>query len=51
MSDEEVKEFIDHFGDKLPNPEHYPRQMAYYVKLWKYYKSKEVKNDGVQDPS
>lgn len=43
MTDEEViKEYEamkEHFGE-LPNPEQEPRRFAYYVKLWKYYKTK-----------
>lgn len=44
MTEEEVlKEYeamADYFGDALPNFEHHPRQFAYYVKLWRYYKSR-----------
>ena len=45
MSDEEVlkmyNEMVEYYRDRLPNFEHYPKQFAYLVKLWKYYKSKE----------
>ena len=44
MTDEEIlkayKEMVTEFGDKLPNPDHYPRIFAYYVKLYKYYKER-----------
>ena len=42
MTDDEImksyEEMADMFGDKLPNPDHYPLTFAYYVKLYKYYK-------------
>ena len=45
MSDEEVlsfyNELVEHFGDKLANFEHYPKQFAYQVKLYKYYKERQ----------
>lgn len=48
MTDAEVlKEYNamqDYFGDRLPNFEHYPRQFAYYVKLYRYYKGKQNEN-------
>lgn len=34
----------EYFGDILPNFEHYPRQFAYYVNLYRYYKSKTNEN-------
>jgi hypothetical protein len=44
MSDEEIEKALDEmrsmFGE-LPNPEHEPRRFAWYVKLWKYYKTVE----------
>ena len=41
-TDEEIKEFLEMFSDyDIPNPEHYPRCFAYYVKLYKFYKSRE----------
>mgnify|MGYP007091121657 FL=1 len=43
MSDEEALKFYEelqeHYGDKLANFEHYPRQFANQVKLYKYYLS------------
>lgn len=45
MTDEEVLKFYgeleEHYGDKLPNFEHYPKQFLYCVKLYRYYKSKQ----------
>lgn len=45
MSDDEIltlyNEMVEYYGDRLPNFEHYPRQFAYCVTLWKYYKSKQ----------
>ena len=34
-----IEEFLKEFGDKLPNPDHYPAQVAYLVKLFLYDKS------------
>ena len=40
--DEEIKEFLEMFKNyDIPNPEHYPKCFAYYVKLYKFYKSRE----------
>lgn len=40
MTDREVEEFYDklvkEYGDKLPNPEHYPRVFRYYVELYRH---------------
>jgi hypothetical protein len=40
MTDEQAQEIlnkmVEEFGDKLPNPEHYPRAFAYYVRLFRY---------------
>jgi len=40
MTDQEVLEFYDklveEYGDKLPNPEHYPNTFKYYVRLYRY---------------
>lgn len=45
MTDDEVlkayDELVKEFGDKLPNPDHYPKVFAYYVKLYKYYKERK----------
>jgi len=42
MTNEELEkiaqEMIEHYGDRLPNPEHEPNRFAYYVKLFKYEK-------------
>ena len=45
MTNEEIQEFFEMFGDRLPNFEQYPNSFAYYGKLFKYYKSLEVKPD------
>ena len=43
MTDEEIikmyEEMVEYFGT-LPNPEHEPRRFAYFVKIFKYYKSR-----------
>ena len=45
MTDEEAISFYEElekeFGDRLPNFEHYPRQFAMQVKLYKYYKERK----------
>lgn len=35
-TDEEIKRFVDYFGNQLPNPTNYPKTFSYYVKLWRY---------------
>lgn len=41
MTEEEILKMYDEmlkmFGDKLPDPEHYPIQFAYYVRLYKHF--------------
>jgi len=43
MTNEELEkiaqEMIEHYGDRLPNPEHEPLRFQYYVKLFKYVKT------------
>lgn len=40
MTDEQILDtynrMVAHYGDSLPNPEHYPKQFQYYVKLFTY---------------
>jgi len=40
MSDEQAYEIYDQmkkvYGDKLPNPIHFPNSFEYYLKLFKY---------------
>jgi hypothetical protein len=36
--DEQIEEFLRIYGDRLPNPEHCPKEFEYYVKLYKYCK-------------
>lgn len=42
MTDEEIiklyEELVEFYGDRLVNFEHYPRQFAMQVKLFKYYR-------------
>jgi len=38
MTTEQIQEFLDMFGDQLPDPKHYPRQFQYYVLLYKFTK-------------
>ena len=41
MTDEQVlsiyEKMQEYYGDKLPNPEHEPKQFEYCVKMMKYY--------------
>ena len=37
MTDEDIKGFIDYFGeDKIPNPDHYPQKVTWLMKWYKY---------------
>jgi hypothetical protein len=55
MSDEEIISFYEelkaHYKDSLVNFEHYPRQFATQVRLYKYYKAREAEAEKVVDPS
>ena len=33
-NDEELQEFMDYFGDQLPNPEHHPLKMMWLGRWW-----------------
>ena len=44
--DKEIEEFLNMFPS-IPNPENYPTCFKWYVKLFKYYKSKE-KNERLE---
>ena len=45
MTNEEIsnmyKQLQEYWGDALVDFEHYPRQFAYQVKLYRYYKEKQ----------
>jgi hypothetical protein len=41
MTEEQVKEFIDYWGDTLPDPVHEPIRFSYYIKLYKHIKGIE----------
>lgn len=43
-TDQQVEEFIKMFGDSLPDPDHYPRTFAYFVRLYKFQKSLDQTN-------
>ncbi len=55
MNDSEVeafyKELEEHYGDRLANFEHYPKQFANQVKLYRYYKEKENESSSLQRPA
>ena len=44
MTDEDAlkfyEELVEHYGDKLANFEHHPKQFQYQVNCYKYYKEK-----------
>ena len=43
--EQQIEAFFKYCSDRgieLPDPEHYPIQFAYHVKLWKYYSSQPV---------
>jgi len=52
MSDEEALKFYEeleeHYGDRLACFEQHPRQFAYQVKLFKYYKERNDENRDLQ---
>mgnify|MGYP003403893449 CR=1 FL=1 len=45
--DPTVQEFLDMFGDKIPDPDLYPRQFSYYLKLFHHVKSKSENVDHI----
>jgi|GEM_PF-6248313 hypothetical protein len=38
-----LREMLEMF-DKLPNPEQYPRQFDYYLRMYQFYKTHSRKN-------
>jgi hypothetical protein len=46
MTDDEALKFyeglVEHYGDKLANFEHHPKQFHYQVKCYRYYTSKQI---------
>lgn len=34
----EFQDFLEYFDNKIPNPEQYPKQFEYYVKMYKFHK-------------
>jgi|TARA_B110000211_G_scaffold170540_1_gene192481 hypothetical protein len=40
MTDEEIQEFLDMFKT-IPDPEHYPRCFAWYVRLYLHNKERQ----------
>ena len=39
-----IKEFINFFGSKLPNPTHYPMAFEFYIQMYKQH-LRTIKND------
>lgn len=46
MSDEEIQDFIDYFGDEIPNPDNYPLKVKWLIK---WYISIVLRNKHEQD--
>jgi hypothetical protein len=44
--EEQIEEFYQWYGDKLPNPEHEPLRFAYYVRMYQHTKSLMENNNG-----
>jgi hypothetical protein len=44
-SDEEIKEFLEEYEDRIPNPTHYPKQFMYYWNMFKFNKQRRNQND------
>jgi len=36
MTDKDIEDFIDYFGDQIPNPDQYPRRVRWLLKWYKY---------------
>lgn len=36
-----IKQLKDYWGDRLPDPNQYPKTFEYYVKIFQYYKHLE----------
>ena len=43
MSDDIIRRFLEFYDHKVPDPEHCPREFAYYVKLFYYCINKQSK--------
>jgi|TARA_B100001079_G_scaffold253547_1_gene247609 hypothetical protein len=41
VDDKEIEEFIEKYGDVLPDPEQYPKVVVYYIKLYKWEKEQQ----------
>lgn len=52
MTDEQITQFynelLEHYGDRLANFEHHPRQFQFQVTCYKYFKSKQNENSSMQ---
>ena len=46
VSDEEIQDFIDYFGDEIPNPDLYPLKVKWLIK---WYISIVLRNKYEQD--
>tara|TARA_Y100000310_G_C20272039_1_gene618475 strand:+ start:478 stop:624 length:147 start_codon:yes stop_codon:yes gene_type:complete len=45
LDDKEIEEFIKEYGDVLPDPEQYPKVVAYYIKLYKWHKEQKTREN------
>lgn len=44
-SEKELEDFLQFYDYKIPHPEHEPIRFQYAIKLYKYYRSCNPKND------
>ena len=42
LNDDANDELKSYWGDKLPDPDVYPKQFTYYFKLYRYYKNRDM---------
>jgi len=41
LTDDDIKEFLKFYKNKVPNINQEPRRFAFYLKMWKYYKNRK----------
>ena len=38
LTDAQIIDMINYYGDRLPNPDNYPKTFMFYVQMYKYLK-------------
>jgi hypothetical protein len=38
LTDAQILDMINYYGDRLPNPDTYPKTFMFYVQMYKYLK-------------